>query len=201
MSSSQRTGDEGSSRSQCLGPCGSRTRSPLLTASGPLSPSTSSQQLPPWTPTNVLVTTSIEPWEILLGPDSHSTASTYIPPRGAAVGVALSYAILRGWGFSRSAVGLAAAVVGIWNQFALLGFPIVALALLTLQKEQNALLQTVAIIELAVLVVAAAGFAAGSSTPKLDRFVGETAVRLVNWSLRLVRRGPVSWTGDAFVRF
>src|SRR6266487_3192306 len=173
MSSSQRTGDEGSSRSQCLGPCGSRTRSPLLTASGPLSPSTSSQQLPPWTPTNVLVTTSIEPWEILLGPDSHSTASTYIPPGGAAVGVALSYAILRGWGFSRSAVGLAAAVVGIWNQFALLGFPIVGLA---------------------VFVVAAAGFAAGLSTPKLDRFVGETAVRLVNWSLRLVRRGPVSWT-------
>ncbi len=147
------------------------------------------------------MTTSIEPWEILLGPDSHSTASTYIPPGGAAVGVALSYAILRGWGFSRSAVGLAAAVVGIWNQFALLGFPIVALALLTLQKEQNALLQTVAIIGLAVFVVAAAGFAAGLSTPKLDRFVGETAVRLVNWSLRLVRRGPVSWTGDAFVRF
>jgi putative heme transporter len=28
-----------------------------------------------------------------------STASTYIAPGGAAVGVALSYAMLRGWGF------------------------------------------------------------------------------------------------------
>jgi putative heme transporter len=130
-----------------------------------------------------------------------STASTYIAPGGAAVGVALSFAILRGWGFAGGPVGLAAAVTGIWNQFALLGFPVIALVLLTLQQEQDALLQTVALIGLAVFVVAAAGFAVALSTPKLARFVGETAARLVNFCLRLVRRGPVGWTGDSFVRF
>jgi uncharacterized protein (TIRG00374 family) len=130
-----------------------------------------------------------------------STASTYIAPGGAAVGVALAFAMLRSWGFAAGPVGLAAAVTGIWNQFALLGFPVIALALLTLQKEQNALLQTVALIGLAVFIVAAAAFAAGLSTPKLARFVGEIAARFVNWLLRLVRRGPVGWTGDAFVRF
>jgi putative heme transporter len=130
-----------------------------------------------------------------------STASTYIAPGGAAVGVALAFAMLRGWGFAGGSVGLAAAVTGIWNQFVLLGFPVIALALLTLQDEQDALLQTVALIGLAVFVVAAAGFAVGLSTPKLARFVGETAARLVTWFLRLVRRGPVGWTGDAFVRF
>jgi uncharacterized protein (TIRG00374 family) len=130
-----------------------------------------------------------------------STASTYLAPGGAAVGVALSYAMLRAWGLPAHSVALAAALTGIWNQLALLGFPAVALALLTLQKEQNAALQTVAVIGLAVFVVAAAGFVAGLSTPKLARFVGETAAQFVNWGLRIVRRGPVTWTGDSFVGF
>jgi uncharacterized protein (TIRG00374 family) len=130
-----------------------------------------------------------------------STASTYIAPGGAAVGVALSVGILRGWGFSGEQVGLAAALTGIWNQLALLGFPAVALALLTLQEETDALLQTVAIIGLAVFVVAAAGFAFGVSTPKLARLVGDTAARVVNRGLRVVRRGRVGWTGESFVRF
>ena len=130
-----------------------------------------------------------------------STASTYIAPGGAAVGVALAYAMLRGWGFSGGPVGLAVAVTGIWNQLALLGFPAVALALLTLKQEQNALLQTVATIGLAVFLLAAGAFALGLSTPKFARFAGETAARVVNWGLRLVRRGPVGWTGESFVRF
>ena len=130
-----------------------------------------------------------------------STASTYLAPGGAAVGVALSYAMLRGWGLPAHSVALAAALTGIWNQFALLGFPAVALALLTLQQEQNAALQTVAVVGLAVFVVAAAGFAVGLSTPQLARYVGNTAARLANRSLRILRRKPVGWTGESFVRF
>lgn len=130
-----------------------------------------------------------------------STASTYLAPGGAAVGVALSYAMLRGWGLAAGPVALAAALTGIWNQFALLGFPVIALALLTLQKEQNTALQTVAMIGLAVFVVAAAGFAVGLSTPRLARLVGNSSARLVNWGLRILRRAPVAWTGDSFVRF
>jgi uncharacterized protein (TIRG00374 family) len=130
-----------------------------------------------------------------------STASTYIAPGGAAVGVGLAYAILRAWRFTGASVGLAVAVTGIWNQFALLGFPAVALGLLTLKQEQNALLQTVATIAFAVFVVAAAGFATALSTPRLAHLVGETAARLVNSALRLFRRGPVRWSGDSFVRF
>jgi uncharacterized protein (TIRG00374 family) len=130
-----------------------------------------------------------------------STASTYLAPGGAAVGVALSYAMLRGWGLPAHSVALAAALTGIWNQFALLGFPVIALALLTLQQEQNAALQTVAVVGLAVFVVAAAGFAVGLSTPQLARSVGNTAARLATRSLRILRRKPVGWTGESFVRF
>jgi uncharacterized protein (TIRG00374 family) len=117
------------------------------------------------------------------------------------VGVALSVAVLRGWGFSRSDVGLASALIGIWNQLALLGFPALALALLTLEKEQNALLQTVALIGLAAFVVAASGLALALSTAKLAHLIGDTAARYANWVLGLVRRGVVRWTGDSFVRF
>jgi putative heme transporter len=109
-----------------------------------------------------------------------STASTYIAPGGAAVGVGLAYVILRGWGFGGTSVTLAVALTGIWNQLALLGFPPLALALLTLQQEQNALLQTVALIGLAVFVVAVAAFAAALATPNLAHFVGKEAARLVN---------------------
>jgi uncharacterized protein (TIRG00374 family) len=130
-----------------------------------------------------------------------STASTYIAPGGAAVGVGLAYVILRAWRFASSAVALAVALTGIWNQLALLGFPVVALALLTLKQEQNALLQTVALIGLVIFLVALGAFAGALATPKFARFVGKTAARFINWSLGLIGRRPVHWGGESFVRF
>ena len=130
-----------------------------------------------------------------------STASTYIAPGGAAVGVGLAFAILRSWRFSAGSVGLATALTGIWNQLALLGFPAVALALLTLKQEQNALLQSVALIGLVVSVVAIAAFTGALATPKLAHFIGQETIRLVNWVIGIFGRGPVGWTADSFVRF
>jgi len=130
-----------------------------------------------------------------------STASTYIAPGGATVGVALSYSILRGWGFTAGGVGLAEAVTGVWNQFALLGFPVVALALLGLLHESDAVLQAVAAIALAILLVAAGAFAAGLSTPKVARVVGGFVTRVANWALGRIGRKPARFTADSFVRF
>ena len=130
-----------------------------------------------------------------------STASTYIAPGGAAVGIALSYAMLRRWGFRGTDVALAVAVTGVWNQFVLLGFPVIALALLTLTGEQNALLQTVAVIALIIFVIAAGAFTAGLSFRGIARWLGDLAARVVSWSLRLIRRRPVKWTGESLVAF
>jgi putative heme transporter len=130
-----------------------------------------------------------------------STASTYIAPGGAAVGMAASFGMLRAWGFAGQPVTIAVAVTGIWNQFAMLGFPIIALAAVTLQHERNSLLETVAVIGLAVFVVAVAGFAAGLSTERLARSVGDLAARIANRGLVLIKKGPVKWTGISFVRF
>jgi uncharacterized protein (TIRG00374 family) len=130
-----------------------------------------------------------------------STASTYIAPGGAAVGVATSFAMLRGWGFKGRRVTIAVAVTGIWNQFSMLGFPVVALAAVTLQHERSSLLQSVALIGLIVFVVAVAVFAASLWTPQLARNVGDLAARVANRVLAVVNRGPVGWSGVSFVRF
>jgi putative heme transporter len=130
-----------------------------------------------------------------------STASTYVLPGGAAVGVGVSFGMLRGWGFTGRPVTLALAITGIWNQFAMLAFPIVALAMLTLAQEQNPLLQTVAFIGVAILVVSAGGFAVGLTSDRLAKWVGNTAARIVSRLLRVIRRGPVTWDGASFVAF
>ena len=130
-----------------------------------------------------------------------STASTYVLPGGGAVGMGVSYGMLRGWGFTGRPVTLAVALTGIWNQFAMLAFPIVALALLTLSKEQNPLLQTVAFIGVAVLIITAGGFAVGMTSDRLAKWTGNMAARVVNWLEHFVRRGPVKWNGVSFVEF
>jgi uncharacterized membrane protein YbhN (UPF0104 family) len=128
-------------------------------------------------------------------------ASTFVLPGGAAVGMGVSYGMLRGWGFTGRPVTLALAVTGIWNQFAMLAFPIVALALLTLSKEQNPLLQTVAFIGVAILILSAGGFAAGLTSDRLAKWVGNTAARIVTRLKGWIRRGPVKWDGASFMAF
>ena len=130
-----------------------------------------------------------------------SSASTYIAPGGPAVGVALAYGMLRAWGFPGRSVTLAVALTGIWNQFALLGFPSVALVLLTLEGEKHRLLQTVAIVGFAIFVVAAAAWIAGLSSRRLARWAGNLSARMATRGLRVIRRGPVSWTGESFAAF
>jgi putative heme transporter len=51
------------------------------------------------------------------------------------------------------------------------------------------------------LVVIVAGFAAGLRSPRLARRTGDFAAQIVSWGLRLMRKEPVGWDGDAFVRF
>jgi putative heme transporter len=130
-----------------------------------------------------------------------STASTYVAPGGPAVGIALAYGMLRAWGFPRRSITLAVALTGIWNQFALLGFPSVALVLLTVVGERHALLQTVALVGLVVFVLAAAAYIAGLSSRRLARWAGNLTARIATRGMRIVRRGPAAWTGETFAAF
>jgi putative heme transporter len=130
-----------------------------------------------------------------------STALSIVSPAGAAVGMAASYSMLRSWKFPSAAVALAVAVAGIWNQLANLAFPVVALALLTLEDETHRALQTAALVGLVVLVVAVACFALVLSRDGWASSIGDRASRLANRVLRLARKGPVGWGAASFVRF
>ena len=130
-----------------------------------------------------------------------STAVSIVSPAGAAVGMAGSFAMLRSWGFKSGPVGLAVALVGVWNQLANLTFPIVALALLTAENESHAGLRTTALVGVGVLVVVLAGFTFGISSSRRAHRVGELAARIVNRVRRLLRRDPVAWGGESFASF
>ena len=130
-----------------------------------------------------------------------STASTYVAPGGAAVGLGVAWAMLRAWGFQPGAVTLAVTLTGVWNQLFLLGAPAVALALLAIAGGTTAVLQTVALIGLAVFVVAIVAFAAALSSDELADGIGGLAARLTTRALGLVKRGPVKWGGPSLVAF
>jgi uncharacterized protein (TIRG00374 family) len=130
-----------------------------------------------------------------------STALSIVSPAGAAVGMAGSYSMLRSWGFPSGAVGLAVAVAGIWNQLVNLAFPIVALALLTGQNQSHPALRTAALVGVVVLAAVISGFALALSSGSRARRIGDLAARLVDRLKAVIRRSPVAWNGESFVRF
>jgi uncharacterized protein (TIRG00374 family) len=130
-----------------------------------------------------------------------STALSAVAPGGAAVGMATTFAMLRAWGYSGRPVGLAVVVTGIWNQFVVLGFPILAVAALAAEGGRNRMLELVAIIALVVFAVIVAGFAVGLSSARLARRLGDRAARIASWAKRIAHKAPVKWNGESFVRF
>jgi uncharacterized protein (TIRG00374 family) len=131
-----------------------------------------------------------------------STALSIVSPAGAAVGMAGSYSMLRSWGFAPASVGLAVAVVGVWNQLANLAFPVVGLALLTTVGEDHPALRTAALIGVAVLVVVVVSFALTLSSERQAHRIGQLAARLATRAYRLLRlKREITWGGDSLAGF
>ena len=130
-----------------------------------------------------------------------STALAIVVPGGAAAGIAGSFAILRRWGFAARQVTRAVTLTSLWNQFLNLSYPIVGVFLLSITGGETALLATAAFVGVAILGVVVAGFVLALLSDRLAQDVGDVAVRLANWTLGKVRRGPVSWSGMSFERF
>src|SRR3954453_12972265 len=64
-----------------------------------------------------------------------ATAVSNTLPGGGAIGIGLSYAMYSSWGFSKSRSTVSLTVSGIWNNFAKLGTPVLALAILALSSR------------------------------------------------------------------
>jgi uncharacterized membrane protein YbhN (UPF0104 family) len=126
---------------------------------------------------------------------------TYTVPAGGVLAVGVSYAMLRSWGFSRSAVALLELLDGIWDVFAKLAMPVLAVVLLAVTGSRKLSLLVPALIGLAVLVGAVALFALLMWKKAVARWLGEALGAVVSRLRRLVHKPPVNGWGKAAVRF
>ena len=132
---------------------------------------------------------------------SCASSVSVVAPGGAAVGMGAQFAMLKAWGFSGRPVGLAVAVINIWGQLVTYGFPIIGVALLTGQGGRNSTLDWVALIGLGIFIAIVAGFAIGLASARLTRTIGDRAARIVTKLKHVIRKAPVTWSGEEFVRF
>jgi putative heme transporter len=129
-----------------------------------------------------------------------STATAIVTPGGVG-GMATSFGMLKAWGFEGRPVGLAVAVTSIWNQLVILGIPILAVAMLVAQGDRNRTVELVALIALAAFCALVAAFAIGLSNKRWTRRIGDRTARIASWGKGLLRKAPVAWNGEGFVRF
>jgi uncharacterized protein (TIRG00374 family) len=130
-----------------------------------------------------------------------TTAITNTVPAGSALGVGMTYAMLHGWGFSRSRTTIAVLVSGVWNAFAKLAIPVLALALVALQGTASAGRITAALVGIGGLVAAIVVFALMLRSERMAEKVGVTAGRVVSRLLAVIRRPPVQGWEIATVKF
>jgi uncharacterized protein (TIRG00374 family) len=130
-----------------------------------------------------------------------TTAITNTVPAGSAIGIGMTYAMLHSWGFSRGRTTIAVLVSGVWNAFAKLAIPVLALALVALQGNASAARVTAAALGIAGLVAAIVIFALMLRSEHMAERVGVTAGRIVSKLLALVRRPPAQGWEIATVKF
>jgi putative heme transporter len=124
-----------------------------------------------------------------------------VPTVGPAIGVGMTYTMFRSWGISGSRTSAAVVVSGVWNTFAKLGLPVLALALVLVQGGAGGGRITLALAGIAALVAAIVVFALLLRSEELARRFGLLAGRVASRLLRLVRRPPVQGWELATVRF
>jgi uncharacterized membrane protein YbhN (UPF0104 family) len=130
-----------------------------------------------------------------------TTAVTNTVPGGSAIGIGMTYAMLGSWGYSRSRTTVAVLVSGVWNSFAKLALPILALALVALQGNASGARVTAALLGIAGLAGAIVVFALMLRSEDLARRFGILAGRVASRLLRIFRRPPVHGWELATVKF
>ena len=156
------------------------------------------------------IVTFAPPWQVTLSGlgfrralsmSQAATALSIVVPGGAAVGLAGSYGMLRSLGFSGRAVGRSVTLVSLWNQFANLAYPVVAVFLLTASGGQSAALVTAAFVGVAVLGVAVTALVLVLVGDRMAGDIGDLTAKLTSWVLARIGKPPVGWGGASFERF
>lgn len=130
-----------------------------------------------------------------------STAIANTVPAGAGFGIGLTWAMFASWGFRRPEIALSVLVTGVWNVFAKLALPVIALALVALEGSATAGSVAAAGAGVVTLVAAVALFAVMLRSRSGARRVGAAAGRAASRIRQVVGKPPVSGWDDAAVEF
>jgi uncharacterized protein (TIRG00374 family) len=130
-----------------------------------------------------------------------STAVSNTVPGGSYLSVGITYAMFHSWGFRRSVITLALLVSGLFNNFAKLAVPVIALVCLALQGNVTAGRVTAGLLGIAALVVSVVVFTLALRTEQSAARLGNTAARVASFFTRLVRRPPATGWDIAVTRF
>jgi uncharacterized protein (TIRG00374 family) len=130
-----------------------------------------------------------------------TTAVANTVPAGGAVSLGLTYAMLGSWGFSKSRTTLSVLVSGIWNNFAKLALPIVAVSILALEGGAGGGRIISALIGFGALIAAVVVFALILHSEEFAARIGNGTARWVSRVRGMFRKGPVSGYDLAVVKF
>lgn len=130
-----------------------------------------------------------------------STAVSNTLPGGGAIGIALSYTMYSSWGFSKSRSSVSLLVMGVWNNFAKLGMPVLALVFLALQGGATVARLTAAALGLVGLIGALVVFALMLRSEAGARRMGNGLARLVSRVLVRFGKEPVQGWDHAIATF
>jgi uncharacterized protein (TIRG00374 family) len=130
---------------------------------------------------------------------SNAVANTL--PAGGALGLGVSWAMLSSWGVGTAEYVLYTLVSGIWNVFARLGLPVLALLLLVTATRPDAILIAAAATGLAFLAVVVAGLCLFLRSESFALRAGQVLERVAAIGYRLVRRQPARQLGESLLGF
>lgn len=125
-----------------------------------------------------------------------STAVANTLPAGGALAMGVSWAMLSSWGVSAADYVLYTLVSGIWNVFARLGLPVIAVAVIVTMSRPSAGLLAAAVGGLAVLVVVAGGFGLILRREPFARRADAVLHRALCIACRLARKPPPAAAGS-----
>jgi uncharacterized protein (TIRG00374 family) len=130
-----------------------------------------------------------------------STTVANTLPAGGALAIGVTAAMLNSWGFTAGEITLFVGVTGIWNIFAKLGLPVIALALLVVTGHTDPKLVAAAAVGVVVLIVAVTILVLVFRSEAMARKVGNLLGRVLTAILKVFRRPAVEGMGDKTVKF
>lgn len=130
-----------------------------------------------------------------------STAVANTLPAGGAIAMGISWAMLSSWGVSMADYVLYTLVSGVWNVFARLGLPVLALLVLVTAGHPQPGLVAGAVAGLAVLVIAVAGLALLLRSEAFALRASAALQPVLAIACRLARKQPPSTAAGSLLRF